>query len=234
MTLLVLLIHVIIALPTARVLCSDKASRGLYGAFLIFGNVGFMGFPVIGAIFGVEAVFYVALFNIPFQVLSFSLGIMMISGKGGRHDPRVLLSPTLVCSLLAIPLGIIGFKAPDVIAEAIRLSGNMTTPTTMFIIGVTLAQVPVKNVFTEWRLYPSAVLKLMVVPVVVWLVLRMFITDAQILGVLVVLSAMPTAVIVAMFAIEFGNDEHTASKSIFLTTLMSCATIPLMVYLLLV
>ena len=157
----------------------------------------------------------------------------MISGKGRGIDLKDFLTPSLVTALLVIPLATIDFKAPFVVAEAIRLSGSITTPATMIILGVTLAQVPVKDVFTEWRLYPMMILKMVLVPVIAWLVFRQIVTDSFILSILVVLSAMPTAIIVAMLAIEYDNDERLASKGIFLTTLLSCATIPLVVNILL-
>jgi len=103
----------------------------------------------------------------------------------------------------------------------------------MLIVGITLAQVPVRHVFSEWRLYPLAFVKLLVVPFVVWLIFRQFIADELMLGVLVVLSAMPTAANVAMLAIEYKGNSRIASSGVFLTTLLSGATVPLVVYFLL-
>jgi len=233
MSLLVFLIVIIIALVSARFLVKDKQSRGLYSYMIIFSNSAFMGYPVSFAIYGEASVFYIALFNITFLILVFTLGTILMSNKGGKADIKAILCPALITAVLVIPLALFGFKAPQIIADAIRLTGSMTTPASMLIIGVSLSLVPIKDVFSEWRLYPMALIKLLVVPALTWLVLKPIIADDLVLGMLVVISAMPTAAIAAMHAIEHGNNVRTASAGIFLTTLASCASIPLIVYLLL-
>ncbi|MCL2392582.1 MAG: AEC family transporter [Oscillospiraceae bacterium] len=233
LTLAVNVIYVIIAIPISRILCKDKSLRGMYAFMLIFGNVAFMGLPLASAIFGQDAVFYIALFGIPFWISSLSFGVVLVSGKKERFNPKSLLNPVFIASLLAIPLALIDFRMPDVIIHSVRLAGSITTPASMLIIGVILAQSPLKDVFSQWRLLPMTMVKLVVIPVIVWLVLRPFIDNELILGVIVVLSGMPTAAVAAMFAIEFGNNEKAASGGVFLTTLLSGITIPLIVYFLL-
>jgi len=226
--------YLVIAFPTARLLAKDKDLRGLFAFSLIFANVAFMGLPVATAVLGQDAVFFIALFNIPFWIASFSVGVMMVAGKKGKFNPKMLINPVLIASVITIPLALLNFRAPDIIIDAVSLTGNITTPASMLIIGVTLAQSPLKSVFTQWQLYPLTLVKLIVIPVVTWLIFRPFVTDEIVLGVIVVLSAMPTASIAAMFAIEYGNNANTASSTVFLTTLLSGITIPLIVYLLLI
>ena len=230
----VYLIFSIVAILTSRALGGGKEKQGLIGASIILGNVAFMGFPLAQAIFGEGATFYVTLFNIPFWIAAFTIGTAMISGKGGKFNPKSLLSPPLIAAILVIPLAIAGFRAPGIIISAVRLTGGVTTPASMLIVGITLAHVPIRDVFAEWRLYPMAFVKLIVAPLVTWLVLRLFISDELMLGVAVVLAAMPTAAVVAMIAIEHKKNERIASIGIFLTTLLSAVTIPLIVYFLLV
>jgi len=237
MALLAYLIYLLISITASRVLGGDKKKHGLYSYMSSFGNVAFMGFPVIiaiyGDIYGMSSAYYVALFNIPFMVLSFSLGIVLVSGKGGKFDFKLLINPSLIAALLAIPIAITGFKAPSIITEAVRITGGMTTPGAMLVIGSTLSRVSLKGIFSEWRLFPIALLKLAVMPIIVWLLLGQIVTDELMLGVLVILSGMPTAAMAAMYAIEYGGDERVASSGIFLTTLLSCVSIPLIVYFLL-
>ena len=232
-SLLAFLVFFVFAVITSRALGGGKDNRGLFVSMIILGNVTFMGLPVSNAILGPESAFFVALFNIPFWIINFSVAPIMISGRGGSFDPKVLINPSLIAALLVVPLAIVGFRAPAVIADALRLTGSVTTPAAMLIVGITLAQVPVRHVFSEWRLYPLTFVKLLLVPFVVWLLFRQFITDELMLGVLVVMSAMPTAANVAMLAIEYKGNSRIASSGVFLTTLLSGATVPLVVYFLL-
>jgi len=227
------LLFLLISIPSARLLGGDKATRGLFSYMAAFGNTSFMGFPVIIAVFGAPAVFYAALFNVPFVLLTFSAGIVLISGKGSGFNPKLLINPSIVAAIVSIPIAITAFRAPAVVTEPVRLLGSMTTPGAMLVIGSTLARVSFREVFSEWRLYSVALLKLIVMPVTTWLVFRHLVAKEVLLGVLVVLSAMPIAAMSAMVAIEYGGNERIASGGVSLSTLFSGVTIPLIVYLLL-
>ncbi len=102
----------------------------------------------------------------------------------------------------------------------------------MLVIGSTLACIPLRDVFSELRIYPLAAVKLLVIPVLARLIFGLVIADRVMLGVLVALSAMPTATNAAMLSMEYGGNEKLASKGVFLTTLFSVATIPLLLFIL--
>jgi len=222
-----------VAIPIVILSRGDKKNHGLLTYMSVYSNSGFMGIPVAVAIFGAAGAFYTALFNIWFNVLSFSVGLMLIAGKGKGFNPKLLINPPLIAALLAIPIAFTGFKPPDVILETIKLTGGITTPGAMIVIGSSLSYIPIKNVFSEWRVGLVCVLKLLLVPFVTWLVLRQFISNDIMLGVLVVISAMPTAAQSSMFAIQYDGNERIASAGVFATTLLCGITVPLIVYLLL-
>ena len=233
MSFAVFAIAFIVAIPIMRSIRSFKPDMGLLIYMIAYSNASFMGFPVAQSVFGESATFFVSLFQIPFQLFVYSIGPMIISGKGKKISPRILLNPGLIAALLVFVIFLTGFRTPGVIANAVKLLGGATTPVAMIIIGSTLSTVPIKEVFSEWRLYPMVLLKLIGVPVVTWLILGVFVKDPLMLGVLVVISAMPTATTATMLAMEYGSNEKLAAEGVFLTTLLSVVTIPLIVYLLL-
>ena len=220
----------LLAGPLPQLVRAPKDDRGMLRFMTVFGNVGFMGFPVIQSIFGAGAVFYVTIFNIVFSVLCFSVGIVMVSGKGGKINPRLFVNPTMIVSVLTVVLFYTKPPIPSIISDTVGLFGQLTTPSAMLVLGSTLALIPFKEVFAEVRIYPLSVVKLIAAPILTWLVLRLFISDPLMLGVLTVLAAMPTATNAAMLSMEYGGNEKLASKGVFLTTLLSVATVPLIMY----
>lgn len=220
----------ILIIPVPWLNRSLREDKGLSRFMIVFGNVGFMGFPVIQSIFGTGAVFYVALFNMVFTVLSFSIGIIMISGNGKNINPKLFLNPSLFSAIIAVLLFAFNARTPIIIANTANVVGQLTTPCAMLIIGSSLAAIPFREVFREIRIYPITVMRLIIVPILTWLVLRMFITNQLMLGVLVVLSGMPTATNATMLSLEYGANEKYASTTVFVTTLLSVATIPLLVF----
>ena len=229
-TLLSFLLAHLIAIPAARALGGNKANRGLFGYMAAYGNVAFIGFPVTYAIFGAASTFYVTIYNIPFAILAFSAGIIMISNNVENVKIKAVLNPAFICGLIAVAIYFTGVTAPFFISEPVRLLSNATTPCSMLVIGALLAQIPVKSVISEWRLYFVSALKLIVIPVIVWFVFKQFLSNELMLGVLLIISGTPTATTAAMVALEYGGDGQVASSGVFMTTLLSCATIPLLVY----
>lgn len=228
MILLTFAIAFALVIPLPMLLKNRKEDSGLYRYLIVFGNVGFMGFPVAMSVFGAESAFYVALFNIPFSLLAFSVGILMVSGSGGKINPKLFINPSLIAAVLAILIFSLKISVPGIITRTAGQLGQLTTPVAMLVIGSTLAAIPPSEVFGQWRLYPVSFIKLIAVPLITWLVLRLLIDDPLMLGVLVVLAGMPTATSATMICMEYGGNERLASKGVFITTLFSLITIPLL------
>jgi predicted permease len=219
------------------VLRIKPGDRGVFQFMALFGNVGFMGFPIVASLFGDAAVFYASLFNIPFNLLTYSLGIMMISPRSGEKvkiNIKQFINAPLVSSFVAVLIFALKIPIPAPVAGATELLGDMVVPAAMLIIGSSLGDMSLKEVFSDWRLYLLAPVKLIAIPVIIWSVLRLFVANPLILGIATVLASMPVATNTTMLCIEYKGNEALASKGVFITTILSVATIPLTVYLLLI
>lgn len=220
-----------------KVLRIPLPQQGLYIFMTVFSNIGFMGFPVMKAIFGNEAVFFTAIFNMIFNLFVFTAGIMIMNygtGQKVKLDPRNLLSPGVIASLVALLIYFTGIKLPDVLSSTVTMIGDITTPMAMLLIGATLANIPLKEVFSELRIYPYTIIKQIMVPIIAYPILNMFIGDPLILGITLIMISMPVANSAVLFATEYEGDVSLAAKTVFMTTLLSVVTIPLIVALFLV
>ena len=226
----------LIAVVVPYILHTKKSDFGVYRFMTIFGNVGFMGYPVISAIFGQDAIFYTVLFNIPFNLLSYSLGIMLISGgkDGFKFDYKLLINFPLIASLISVVLCFFNIHYPQPLVEATTSLGDMTTPGAMLVLGSTLAMQPLKKVFGDWHAYGLTFIRLLLIPCAAYFVFSHIVTDKLLLGILVVVSGMPVATNATMLTMEYGGNLEVASKTVVLSTILSVASIPLMVYLLLI
>jgi len=203
--------------------------RGIYSFMTIFGNTGFMGIPVVGAIFGGAASFYAALLNIPFNLLAYTLGIAMLNSNGERTKIqwKLLINPPMIAAFIAVLLLCVDFRAPVPLARSIDMLGDMVVPCSMIIIGASLGTQKVKNVFGDWHVYAFAPVRLFVVPVLLWGIMHLIVKDAVLLGTITVLGAMPVASFATMLSIRYGGNVQMASRSVFVTTVLSVLTIPL-------
>ena len=108
--------------------------------------------------------------------------------------------------------------------------GALTTPLAMLIIGSTLATMDIKSVLNDRRVYIFTLIKQLIIPVMVWAVLKLFVGDALIMGVMTVLLLMPVANNSVLFATMFNKDEKLAAKTVFISTVFSMISVPVMLY----
>ena len=197
-----------------------------------FGNVGFVGLPVVAAIFGDEMVFFASLCNIPFNLALYSIGAAQLSGTdGARFDWRKVLNMPVIATLLSVVLLLSRIHVPAVIADTISTLAGATIPLSMLIIGTSLGAISVRAALTDWRVYAVSAVRLLVCPLLTWLVLRPFVSGV-LLGIPVLLAACPSAMVVTALCLQYERSDAFASKCIFLSTVLSAVTIPLLIWLL--
>ena len=117
--------------------------------------------------------------------------------------------------------------------DATTYFGDMILPLSMTIVGASLGSQRLRDVFADWKLYIYSPAKLLVAPVLLWAVMRLFISDGTLLATLTLLGATPCGAIAVMLSLQYGGNEKLATRAVFLTTVLSAATIPLVCWLLL-
>lgn len=223
--------------------------RGVYRFMVTFGNVGFLGFPIVSAIFGTGALIFASVCNLPFNLLVFTVGRWFVASDGEGSEragergaaafkKRVrsalgnMRSPALAACLAAILFALAGVCSVPVLGQGLTTLGEFTTPAAMLIVGSSLAGIPAKAAFTNPRLFAMAAFRLVVSPVVLFALLAPFTSNAILLGVILTTSAMPVATNGTLFCYECGGDTRLMSQGTFLTTVLSLVTVPLLVVLL--
>ena len=118
-------------------------------------------------------------------------------------------------------------------SSTISLVGSMTSPLSMIIVGAMLADTKVKAAISGKLVYILSFIKLLVVPAVTFFTLRLFGAPTLIIDIIVLLEAMPAASNAAVLSFQYGGDQLLAIKNIFVSTVFSIATIPIVIKLLL-
>ena len=212
----------LIIVPLLRPTADDK---GVYLFETMCGNVTYIGIPVCAAVLGGDAAFYASLLNIPYNLLCFSLGIFLLSGKASF---RKILNPAFLAGLLAAVLYVLKVSVPTVITDACAFLSQATSPCAMLVIGSVLGAVPLKNLFSEWMAIPYVILRLLGIPALVWLLTGLLGNiDPVLRGVLVLMAAMPAATNSTMLCTIYGGNRELSAKLIFLSTALSILSIPL-------
>jgi predicted permease len=210
---------------------AEGGERGAHAFGAIFSNCAFMGFPVIEAILGKDAIFAASVANIPFQLLAFSLGPYMLArtaGRGVRLGIRSFVTPAAVSAFVGFGLFAGGIELPVPVGSALKLLGNTTTPLSMVLIGSIVSRMDARSAIAKPRVYATALFRLALFPLGLYALLSSIGARGLVLSVPVVLSAMPVAANSAILAEAYGGDSQTASSLVLVSTLLSIATIPVL------
>lgn len=223
----------VIALLLVKVLRLPLEQQGVYMFMTVYSNIGFMGYPVVNAIYGSLGVFYASVFNIIFNISAFTMGVFIIhygSRSAVKLEVKRVLTPGLIMSSIAVIIYFVPVKFPEPVMELLGTVGGLTTPLAMILIGATLGAMDIREIFNDWRVYPYAIVKQLGLPLLAWPLLSRLISDEFILGITFLLTAMPIANTSVLFATEYHRDEKLAAKNVFITTVLSIITVPAVVY----
>lgn len=212
-----------------RFVSKSRDEQGMIGFALMFANVGFIGYPIVSAIFGPKAVFYAALLNIPNTFFIFTAGVMLVKGEHNMKSlsAKVLFSPAMIAAFVAALMVAFSVRTPDIIARPVTMVGNITIPAALMVIGSSMARLPLKEIIGSPKVYVASLLRLVVVPLSVYFLFRFCGVTDVINNINTVIIAMPVASYGTMFCMKYGRNPSLMTEMTFITTLGSILTIPL-------
>lgn len=196
----------------------------------IYSNCGFMGIPLINGILGGEGVFYITAYMTIFNIFVWTHGLTMMIGKQDKKTTiKTLISPTLIAIFLGIIFFITRMTLPEVVLHSFRYISGLNTPLAMIIAGVTIAQTDIRKTFIKLRIYYVTAIKLLIIPIALLLLYSRFPIPKEVLITAIVAAACPTGATGTLFAIRYNKNALYASEIFAMTTLLSIATLPLVV-----
>lgn len=222
-----------VALAVPRFLTSRSEDEGPVGFALMFGNVGFMGYPVVASIFGHEAVFYAAVLNVVNTFAVFTIGTILITGRneleGSRFQKKVLYSTPMLATYLTML--IVAFQVDNVpgwVSGPLTMIGNITVPAALLIIGSSMSHLPMRAMLGNRTVYVTTLFRLALLPLAVHLLCSQLGFDSFVVNINTIVIAMPVATYGTILCLRHGKDTAFITEVTFITTLLSMFSIPLL------
>lgn len=236
----VLLTGVALLLP--RLLTKKKDDEGVIGFAMMFGNVGFMGYPIVASIFGHEAVFYAAVLNVVNTFTVFTVGTMLIVGKNLESTVeekemsqkkmlrKVLYSTPMLSAYLTMLIVALEIKdIPEFISQPLTMIGNITVPAALLIIGSSMSQLPLRALLGNGTIYTTTLMRLAILPIGIHYLMTLLGFSSFVVGINTVVIAMPVATYGTILCLRHGKDTTLITEVTFITTLLAMISIPLLV-----
>ena len=220
-----------------RLLTKRRDDEGAVGFALMFGNVGFMGYPVVASIFGSEAVFYAAVLNVVNTFAVFTLGTILITGKneveGERFQKKVLYSTPMLAAYLTMAIVALEIdNIPAVVSQPLSMLGAITVPAALLIIGSSMSHLSLRTMLGNRTVYATTLLRLVLLPVGVHYLMRLVGFDPFVVNINTLVIAMPVATYGTILCLKYEKDTTLMTAVTFITTLLAMVSIPLLVMLL--
>ena len=198
----------------------------------IYSNCGFIGIPLVQAVYGSEGVFYLSAFMLVFNIMVWTHGLMLITGNMNvKQCTDFFQTPMFV----AIVLGLLAFfcriSLPTVANDVLLMISNMNTPLAMIVAGMAIADANILSVLKKKRIYYIAAIKLLILPMLFVVLTAKLPIPILIKSTIAFAMACPTATTGTMFAIRYDKDPEYMAEIFSITTILSIFTIPIVIYL---
>ena len=213
-------------------LCGNRSH--VFRAIVMFGNVGFMGIPLVVELYPDTALLYVSLFTILDQVLFWTYGVSLLEKvETKKHKKKFtpavlknLLSPALLAIVLATVCVLLNVHLPYVISTTLNKLGAASMPLSLLYIGGMLSMTDVRKVLKCGELYAEIFLKMVALPLLFYFSVRHFGITTDMAGTMAFLAGLPAINMVAMLAKNNGSDGDYAVCAVMMTTLACLVTLP--------
>lgn len=226
----IILIVLSIGLSMLCIHDKDEQRRRSLRFAMQFTNCGYMGYPLLNAIIGPHAVFlgsaYVAVFNI----LSWSWGVYALTGDRRKLRFRpIFLNPGVIGVVIGLALYLLGITLPPILKTPLDYMASMNTPLPMVVVGYQLSKANFRRAFSGISSWVTLLMCLVVMPLITLGLTLVLHLDAMVSMVLVIIMATPPAAVLSLFCQMFNKDTELSSSVVSVFTLISVATMPLMI-----
>lgn len=191
-----------------------------------FSNAGFIGIPLVQSLLGIEYVFYVSAFTVAFNMLTWTIGLSLISGKNNFNLKKFITNPAILSTFLGMFIFIFQIQLPNILTSTIQSIGNMNTPLGMIILGTYIAKEDLFLIFKSKMGYLVSLIRLLILPLITVFILKfIYVPYEEIKMVLLICCAAPCGATLAMFSQMCGKDYSYGARIVSLSTILCPLTI---------
>ena len=206
----------------------DRVESSVLAGALLVPNTGFIGIPLINQFYGAEGLLYVSICEIISDICVFTIIYTIISRSAGVKEKmkiKELLSPPIVAVIIGYALFAFEIKLPDFISGAVQNISGASAALAMFVLGSQLADIKGKEFFGDLSVYPKVAGRLILMPVIAFIILRVIVGDTSLISTVFILSwGLPAGVFCVVLAEKFGANPSMATKSVMLSNIFCLIT----------
>jgi len=227
--------YYIVAIVIMGILCKHillgEKKKSIFKTMSVFANTAFIGFPIVGELYGPEGTLYTVIYNLFYQLFLFTYGIKLLSGQDKFEWKSLYKDVSTMVSVLAIFIFISPFRFPGVIVSTLGDIGNMMVPLSMIIIGCGLADLNIMDLLNDKFSFLVSALRLLIFPTILLVILKMLQIDTVLAASCVLITALPAGSLNVVLAEQYDCEPKFAAQTVIQSMVFMVITLPIIILL---
>ena len=211
-----------------RFFARERYTRNIYLYSFTIANIGYMGYPIVEAVFGAEALFNMIVFCIPFNIFIYSVGIALLNPNNEKISFKSLISPVFIFMAVGAVVGLSGIPLPSAVTKTSGLLSGCMAPIAMLLAGIVIAGYSLRELFAGCSVYIAAIFRMLIIPAAGMLIAKAASLPMNFQIIILTVLAMPFGLNTVVFPAAYGGDTQTGARLALISNLMGIITIPVM------
>lgn len=217
-----------IAFVTAKIMGEDVESERIIRYALVVPNFAFMGNALVESVFGNEMLYQYMIFTIPLNIFAYTVGIMWLMPEGQKKGCwKSLINPIFISLIFGMIVGISGITLPDFVMHTIENAGKCMAPVAMILTGFIIGGYEIKKMLADVNLYVLTTLRLVILPVLVYVIMNVIGADEQLKTLAVITLTMPFGLNTIIITAAYGGDTRRGAAMTLVSNVLAVVTIPI-------
>lgn len=209
----------------AKPLTKKKYDRYVYEYSMIVPNYGFMGYALAQSFFGDVGLLNFIMFSLAYAFYIYTIAFAKLT-KSGFTPKKLVTNPALISITIGLILGLTQLPIPSVVESVLSKGSNCMAPVSMILAGLVISEFNLREIMKRWAIYPVTFVRLLGVPILVGVILKLLGANETILQTAVLFTALPCGMNTIVFPKLVNEDCRAGAGLAVVSTVLACATIP--------
>ncbi len=215
-----------LSIPLSMLFSRERMTRAIYSYAFTVPNLGYLGYPLVGAVFGQQVLLDFMIFTLPFNLFIYTVG-MYILNPARVFNFKKVLNPIIISILVGAGIGLSGLIMPPFVGNTMATASACTGPIAMLLTGFVLARAPFIDMLRNYKMYIAGSVRLVFLPLLIGGLMYIIGIDRNITLIVCTMLVLPMGLNNVVFPEAFGGDSKTGAQSCFVSNIMGVITVPI-------
>jgi predicted permease len=214
-----------LSIPLSMLFSRERMTRAVYSYAFTIPNIGYLGYPLVGAVFGQKTLLDFMIYTLPFNLYIYTVGMYLLNPARVFNIKKVF-NPIIISIFTGAAVGLSGLTMPSFVGGTLSTASACTGPVAMLLTGFVLARSPAIEMLRNYKMYIAGVVRLALIPAAIGGLMYFAGADRHITLIVCSMLVLPMGLNNVVFPEAFGGDSKTGAQSCFVSNIMGVISVP--------